>query len=146
MTTRDAWDPGQYDRFAAERRQPFVDLLALCRPVPGGTIVDLGCGPGGLTVELHRALGAAHTTGIDLSAAMLAERAERHADVEGVSFEEGDLAAWSGPPVDLVAASASLHWVPTAPRAPGPAAPGGPPGRAAGLPGPGQLLARLARR
>jgi len=77
MTTRDAWDPGQYDRFAAERRQPFVDLLALCRPVPGGTIVDLGCGPGGLTVELHRALGAAHTTGIDLSAAMLAEARER---------------------------------------------------------------------
>jgi len=112
MTTRDAWDPGQYDRFAAERRQPFVDLLALCRPVPGGTIVDLGCGPGGLTVELHRALGAAHTTGIDLSAAMLAEARGRYADVEGVSFEEGDIGAWSGPAVDLVAASASLHWVP----------------------------------
>jgi trans-aconitate 2-methyltransferase len=109
MTTRDAWDPGQYGRFAAERRQPFVDLLALCRPVPGGTIVDLGCGPGDLTVELHGALGAARTTGIDLSASMLEDARRRH-DVTGVFFEEGDLATWSGPPVDLVVASASLHW------------------------------------
>jgi trans-aconitate 2-methyltransferase len=112
MTSRDAWDPGQYGRFAAERRQPFVDLLALCHPVEGGTIVDLGCGPGDLTVELHVALGAARTTGIDLSAAMLAEARQRHGAVEGVTFEEGDIGRWEGPPVDLVAASASLHWVP----------------------------------
>jgi len=111
MTAGDAWDPGQYGRFAAERRQPFVDLLGLCRPVPGGTIVDLGCGPGDLTVELHEALGAARTTGIDLSAAMLDE-ARRRQRVPGVFFEEGDLATWSGPPVDLVVASASLHWAP----------------------------------
>ena len=38
--------PTQYDRFAAERRQPFDDLVALCRPVPGGTVVDLGAAPG----------------------------------------------------------------------------------------------------
>jgi trans-aconitate 2-methyltransferase len=110
MTIRDAWDPGLYERFATERKQPFLDLLALCRPVPGGTIVDLGCGPGDLTVELHHALGAAHTTGIDLSAAMLEQARRRHGGLAGVRFEEGDLAAWSGPPVDLVAASASLHW------------------------------------
>jgi trans-aconitate 2-methyltransferase len=112
VTTREAWDPGQYERFAAERRRPFLDLLALCEPVPGGSIVDLGCGPGDLTVELHRALGAARTTGIDQSAAMLEQARSRHGAVAGVSFEEGDLAAWVGPPVDLVAASASLHWVP----------------------------------
>jgi trans-aconitate 2-methyltransferase len=112
MTTREAWDPGQYERFAAERRRPFLDLLALCQPVPGGSIVDLGCGPGDLTVELHRALGAARTTGIELSAAMLEQARLRHGAVEGVSFEKGDLAAWRGPPVDLVAASASLHWAP----------------------------------
>ena len=35
----DAWDPEQYRRFAAERRQPFDDLKALCMPVVGGTIV-----------------------------------------------------------------------------------------------------------
>lgn len=102
------WDPVQYRRFAAERRQPFDDLLALCRQVPGGTVVDLGCGSGELTAELHRRLGAADTLGIDRSAAMLAEVP---AGVEGLHFAEGDIAGFDGPPVDLVFANASLHWM-----------------------------------
>src|SRR6266511_2137296 len=32
----DPWDPARYERFAAERKAPFFDLLALVRPVPGG--------------------------------------------------------------------------------------------------------------
>jgi trans-aconitate 2-methyltransferase len=32
-------------------------------------------------------------------------------DVPGLTFELGDLARWEGPPVDLVFANASLHWV-----------------------------------
>ena len=98
-----------YDRFKAERRQPFDDLLARCRPIPGGRAVDLGCGTGELTAELHRALGAARTTGIDSSPAML-ERA-RSLGRPGLDFSLGDLGAWDGPPVDLVVANASLHWV-----------------------------------
>ncbi len=105
------WEPEQYARFAAERRQPFDDLLALCRRVPGGRIVDLGCGPGTLTVELHRALGAARTVGIDRSPAMVEAARSAHGDIEGVTFVEGDLASWSDHGVDLLAASASLHWV-----------------------------------
>ncbi|MGH9093379.1 MAG: methyltransferase domain-containing protein [Acidimicrobiales bacterium] len=103
-----SWDPGRYERFEAERRQPFDDLVVLCTPVPGGTAVDLGCGTGRLTAELHRAVGAARTTGVDSSAAMLA-RAPR--DVPGLAFAEGDLAAWDGPPADLVLANASFQWV-----------------------------------
>ncbi|HEX4082213.1 MAG TPA: methyltransferase domain-containing protein [Acidimicrobiales bacterium] len=102
------WDPVQYQRFEAERRQPFCDLVALCVPVPGGSVVDLGCGTGRRTVELHEALGAAQTVGVDSSAAMLAEAP---GDVPGLSFVEGDLAAWAGPPVDVVFANASFQWV-----------------------------------
>ena len=29
----DRWDPVQYNRFAAEREQPFWDLAALVEPV-----------------------------------------------------------------------------------------------------------------
>jgi trans-aconitate 2-methyltransferase len=61
------WDPAQYDKFAAERRQPFDELLGLLRPVPGGRVADLGCGPGTLTVDLGRALGAQEVVGVDNS-------------------------------------------------------------------------------
>jgi trans-aconitate 2-methyltransferase len=110
--TADAWDPDQYRRFAAERRQPFDDLKGLCMPVPGGTIVDLGCGPGELTAELHRDLRASDTLGIDTSEAMLAEAARWADEVPGLRFEQGDLAQWRGSRVDLVFANASLHWAP----------------------------------
>ena len=35
--------------------------------------------------------------------------------VRGLSFADGDLGAWCGPPVDVVFANASLHWVPDHP-------------------------------
>jgi trans-aconitate 2-methyltransferase len=110
VAVRDGWDPDQYNRFKAERRQPFDDLVALCRPLEGGTAVDLGCGTGELTAQLHGILQARRTTGIDTSAAMLAQAAGRAAG--GLGFERGNLAAWDGPAVDLVFANASFHWVP----------------------------------
>ena len=109
-----AWDPDQYLRFAAERRRPFDDLLAQLEPVPGGRAVDLGCGTGELTVELHAHLGAAETVGIDDSVSML-ERA-RDLAAPGVRFELGRLEEWApAVPVDVVFANASLHWVPDHP-------------------------------
>ena len=106
------WDPEQYTKFADERRKPFAELLGLLRPVPGGRLADLGCGPGPLTVELHRALDAAETVGVDNSPAMLDEAAG-HAG-GGVRFEHGDLATWDGAGTawDAIVASASLHWLP----------------------------------
>jgi trans-aconitate 2-methyltransferase len=112
----DTWDPDQYRRFAAERRRPFDDLVAMVEPVPGGRAVDLGCGTGELTADLHRHLGAAETVGLDTSAAML-ERAAAHA-APALRFEQGDLGSWRTPdddPVDVVFANASLQWVPDHP-------------------------------
>lgn len=108
MPTTDTWDREQYARFAAERRQPFEDLLALVHPVAGGSVVDLGCGSGELTVELHRHTGAAHTLGLDSSPDMLAGAPR----ADGVSFEVGDLRSWtSAERVNVVLANASLQWV-----------------------------------
>lgn len=111
MPQRDGWDPAQYERFSAERRQPFSDLVSLCEPVPGGTVVDLGCGTGELTAELHRTLEAAKTIGIDSSPAMLEEAHRRVPPTTGLIFDEADIASWNGGPVDVVFANASLHWV-----------------------------------
>ena len=48
------WDPAQYERFKAQRSQPFWDLIDLVQPVRIERAVDLGCGTGELTDELHR--------------------------------------------------------------------------------------------
>jgi len=111
VTPIDGWSPEQYERFRNERQQPFDDLLALCDPVHGGRVVDLGCGTGDLTTILHRSMQAARTLGIDSSPAMLARAQSGHADVPGLSFALGDIATWLGEGVDLVFANASLQWV-----------------------------------
>jgi trans-aconitate 2-methyltransferase len=106
----DTWQPEQYGRFAAERAEPFHDLLSLVAPVPGGRVVDLGCGSGELTAQLHRRLGAAETLGLDSSPAML-ERAAGLAD-PGLRFELGDIAGFEEGGWDVIFSNAALHWLP----------------------------------
>jgi trans-aconitate 2-methyltransferase len=104
------WDPDQYERFKAERTRPFWDLLALVQPCRGGRVVDLGCGTGELTKELHLYLKASETVGIDSSATML-ERASPFAG-GGLRFEEGDIVTWQPAPYDVVFSNAALQWLP----------------------------------
>lgn len=105
----DAWQPEQYARFRTEREQPFHDLLALVEPVPGGRVVDLGCGTGVLTRVLHEHTGAAETVGVDRSEAMLAQSAQ-HAG-GGVRFEQGDITSFDASGFDVVFSNAALQWV-----------------------------------
>jgi trans-aconitate 2-methyltransferase len=110
----DAWDPRQYDRFQAERRQPFRDLLRLVVPAEGLRAIDLGSGTGSTTRELHDTLGAHLTVGLERSPAMRAEAAAHV--VPGLEFRAGDVvgfadeAAW-----DVVFSNAALQWVPDHP-------------------------------
>jgi len=106
------WSPSQYNRFAAEREQPFWDLVGLLEPTAAPEVVDLGCGTGRLTAALADRLAASRTIGIDSSAEMLA-RAEDHSR-SGLLFQRADLATWAGC-ADVVFANASLHWVPDHP-------------------------------
>jgi len=106
----DTWVPDQYERFKAERRQPFDDLVALVRPT-SGRVLDLGCGTGALTRELHERTGASETLGLDSSDAMLADAAA-HAG-GGLRFERGDIARLDvDGPADVVFSNAALQWVP----------------------------------
>jgi trans-aconitate 2-methyltransferase len=118
MTAHDVaaegWDPGQYEKFAAERAQPFFDLLALVQPVPGGEVIDLGCGTGELTARLHAHVQAASTVGIDNSQAMLDRAAPRAR--AGLRFETGDIGRFdSENRFDVIFANAALHWTPDHP-------------------------------
>ena len=105
------WNPEQYRKFAAERAQPFHDLLALVQPATFRRAVDLGCGPGELTAAAAATLRTQDMVGIDNSPAMVAA-AVAHL-TEGVRFVDGDIARWtSAGDIDLVMASASLQWIP----------------------------------
>ncbi len=103
------WDPGQYERFREERSLPFYDLLKLVVAKKSMRVVDLGCGTGELTREMHRTLRPSSTLGIDSSDAML-EKSREFVE-PGLSFEKGDIAAVAGT-FDLVFSNAALHWVP----------------------------------
>jgi len=111
VTDPDGWDPGQYNRFAAEREEPFWDLVRLIETVVSPRVVDLGCGDGRLTSMLHVKVGASGTVGVDASPAMIASAAGYSSDQ--VSFEIGDIGKWERPDrYDIVLANASLQWVP----------------------------------
>jgi trans-aconitate 2-methyltransferase len=107
----DAWNPAQYDKFKREREQPFLDLMTMVRPAPEMRVIDLGCGTGSLTRQLHARLGARHTVGLDRSARMLAE-AQASPMPPGLTFEIGDLGEFAADgEYDLVFSNAAIHWV-----------------------------------
>ena len=105
----DAWSPEQYERYRDKRAGPFWDLVALVEARPGMRVVDLGCGTGELTAQLHAKLQARETLGVDSSAAMLA----RTPTAAGLRFEQQDISRFEpAEPFDLAFSNAALHWVP----------------------------------
>ncbi|HEX7149976.1 MAG TPA: methyltransferase domain-containing protein [Thermoanaerobaculia bacterium] len=105
-----SWSPEQYEKFKAERRQPFLDLLSLIERRPRMHVVDFGCGTGELTKELHEQLAAVETLGIDDSETMLLKAG--HFGGEMLHFAKGDIEAFvTDRPYDLVFSNAALHWV-----------------------------------
>ncbi|MFD2473872.1 class I SAM-dependent methyltransferase [Amycolatopsis silviterrae] len=60
---------------------------------PGRSVLDVGCGPGTITVDIARRVAPGEVLGIDLSEAVL-EQARAHAEREGVAnvrFERADI-------------------------------------------------------
>jgi trans-aconitate 2-methyltransferase len=109
MTT-DSWDPGRYAKFLRERSAPFFDLLALVEPRPSMRVVDLGCGTGELTRQLHDRLGARETVGVDRSPKMLEKSAAFAAP--GLRFEQAAIETFApDAPFDLVFSNAALQFV-----------------------------------
>ena len=103
------WRADAYRRFEAERTRPAADLLARVPPDGRVRIVDLGCGPGNSTALLAERHPRAAIVGLDSSPNMLDAARQR---LPRVDFQQGDIAAWSDPSVELVFANAALQWVP----------------------------------
>jgi len=103
------WDPAVYRRFGAERSRPFFELTGRIGVDRPHTVVDLGCGPGELTLTLAERWPNARITGIDSSPEMI-DKALAH---NGPAwFEVGDVRDWKpGPDVDVLITNATLQWV-----------------------------------
>ncbi|HYN38281.1 MAG TPA: methyltransferase domain-containing protein, partial [Rhodospirillales bacterium] len=106
---RPLWDAAAYARFVDERLRPALDLIGCIPDVEPEHIVDLGCGPGGVTRSLAQRWRQARVTGIDASADMLA--AARR-DGGEIRWLQGDLADWvPDAQPDLIFSNAALHWL-----------------------------------
>jgi trans-aconitate 2-methyltransferase len=109
------WDPAQYAVFGDHRGRPFHDLLARVPSESPERVVDLGCGPGELTLSLADRWPTAHVVGIDSSPEMLARARELDA-IGRVDWVEATAESWdpieSGP-IDVLVTNAVLQWVPT---------------------------------
>ncbi len=102
------WDPIQYAEFAAPRARPFHDLLARIDAVDPALVVDVGCGPGELTLSLARRWPGATVRGLDSSPEMIAK-----APVDGgVQFSVATAQSFDATGVDVVVSNAVLQWVP----------------------------------
>ncbi|RLK55271.1 trans-aconitate 2-methyltransferase [Actinokineospora cianjurensis] len=105
------WDPAKYLSFSDHRARPFFDLLGRVRAESPRAVVDLGCGPGNLTVTMAQRWPNARLTAIDTSAEMVAAARTR-----GVSASRADLRDWTpDEATDVVVSNAALQWVPDHP-------------------------------
>lgn len=111
-----AWNPAQYAHFGGFRDRPFHELVARIDAVDPEVVVDLGCGPGELTLTLADRWPDARVVGVDSSAEMLdaARAGDAGHRVEWVqaAAEDWDGAAASGS-VDVLVTNATLQWVPS---------------------------------
>jgi SAM-dependent methyltransferase len=72
-----------YDRFmGVHSRQLAPQLVDLARLAPGDRALDVGCGPGALTIELVMRLGAGSVAAVDPSESFVAAAHARHPDVD----------------------------------------------------------------
>jgi SAM-dependent methyltransferase len=94
------------------------DLLALLRP--GLDVLDVGCGPGALTIETARRVLPGRVVGLDVNREMLAaaRRASPPGALPNLAFREGDIrdGGWEAE-FDLVTATRVLQWIPEVERA-----------------------------
>lgn len=127
MTDACSWNPAQYNRFAAPRLRPALDLMARLAGESPRLVVDLGCGTGTAAGMLAVRWPTARVVGVDSSAAMLDQA---RATAPGVLWQQADIATWEPETApDVIFSNAALHWLPDhhtlLPRLLGLLAPGG---------------------
>jgi trans-aconitate 2-methyltransferase len=102
------WDPEKYLDYADLRARPFHDLIARIGVSSPRRVVDLGCGPGNLTVSLRERWPGAILECGDSSPEMVESARSRGLDASLL-----DVRDWTpAPDTDVVVSNAVLQWVP----------------------------------
>ncbi len=104
------WNPDKYQRFSDLRLRPALDLMAAVPSLPGGDVIDLGCGAGAAAASLKLRFSDHRMIGVDTSKAMLEQ-----ATALGLyaRLDQADIALWRPhEPAALIFSNAALHWVP----------------------------------
>lgn len=104
------WDPNLYLKFSDQRARPAADLIAQIKLDNPTRIIDLGCGTGNSTAQLHACWPKAQLSGLDSSGTMLAQARQSHPDWEWI---QSSIESWSpSGTYHVVFSNAALHWVP----------------------------------
>src|SRR5437016_6053020 len=82
--------------------------------VAGASVLDVGCGPGTITLDIARRVAPGKVIGIDASADVIAQAQRDAAEVENVEFATGDIYAldFADASFDVVHAHQVLQHVP----------------------------------
>jgi len=115
MTQPRDWDAATYQRLSAPLTAMGSDVLDRLLLAGDETVLDAGCGTGGVTRLLMERLPRGHVIAVDGSASMV-ERARRElppgADVRQADLLELEL----DEPVDAILSTATFHWILDHPR------------------------------
>ena len=109
------WD-AQQELYVPDREERFAvigDIVGHTVGDSGGTVLDLGCGPGSLAGRLARRLPAARIIGLDSDPLLLALARGRYGSVE---FVDADLTGSDWPAsvpdaLDAAVSTTALHWL-----------------------------------
>jgi trans-aconitate methyltransferase len=101
------WNTALYDGKHAFVARYGEDVLAMLAPQAGETILDVGCGTGGLTAKIAEC--GATVIGLDSSPEMISKARAEH---PSIVFVERSITAFDEPPTfDAIFSNATLHWV-----------------------------------
>ncbi len=116
----DRWDRQQED-YLPDREDRFTALIDAVEAGAGRSdpvVLDLGCGPGSLSVRLLDRIPAATVIAVDTDPVLLALGRAAHAGRPGLSFADLDLGARGWPAslglagqADAAVSTTALHWL-----------------------------------